>query len=49
MNTEDLTKLIGAGFISKEYYLRYFGFWIDCDEDRMMEVSIEYYQEKEYV
>ena len=49
MSIEDLTKLIDIGAISKEYYLRYFGLWADCDEHRMMEVSIEYYQEKEYV
>lgn len=43
MNIEELTKLIGIGEISKEYYLRYFGLWVDCDEERMIEISIEEY------
>lgn len=49
MNTEDLFKLIDIGAISKEYYLRYFGLLVGCDEERSMEVEIEYYQENEYV
>ena len=49
MNIDEIAKLIDIGAISKEYYLRYFGLWEECDEDCSMEVEIEYYQEKEYV
>lgn len=43
MNIEEITKLIDTGIISKEYYLRYFGLWVDCDEERMIEIEIEEY------
>jgi hypothetical protein len=49
MNTEDIIKLYSIGAISREYFGRIAGLWEECDEDRVMEVSIEYYQEKEYV
>ena len=35
--------------ITKQYVENMIGGWIDCDEDRVMEVEIEYYQENGYV
>lgn len=43
MNIEEITKLIDEGIISREFYLRHFGLWEDCDEERKMEIEIEEY------
>ena len=41
MNIEEIIKLIDMGIISKEYYLKCLGLCVDCDEERMIEISIE--------